>query len=381
VAGQHAEVTGEAAAKMHAAAANESGAAAGLEGMMGGVGMASGGEGTVGPLGMMAAMGANMMGMAGGKGASKGVMKGPGVNRDNRFGKGGGAGERPAWADDPEVQNLIAEPKVQRALDQMRAQGAQQVIAGMQRDPELVAKFAVLRQKGVFQQGTRKAGGKKIRSKPIKPRPPTGSELLLPGGSKRWPKGSTITITGLVGAAGHNGKRATIHGFAEEKGRYVVELAGGAKIRLKPENALLEQLAGGQMGPEPSVPNVEEIGAIGLDIPAAGGTKPMVPGLTPGKSLIQEVVPKLDYDVVRDGTQLVVSISLLGRRSAKGVDLAVSATALTVEVEGFEKLLAALPSTVDMEQVHYVLFCTASNVVSVGSAGRLRRSSTRNRAD
>ena len=107
----------------------------------------------------------------------------------------------------------------------------------------------------------------------------------------------------------------------------------------------------------------------------------MVPGLTPGKSLIQEVVPKLDYDVVRDGAQLMVSISLLGRRSARGVDLAVSATALTVEVEGFEKLLAALPATVDTEQVHRVLFCTASNVVSAGSAGRSRRSSTRNRAD
>ena len=54
--------------------------------------------------------------------------------------------------------------------------------------------------------------------------------------------GTTVTITGLVGAAHHNGKLGTVTAFDAETGRYVVKLEGfegglgGESLRVKPEN-------------------------------------------------------------------------------------------------------------------------------------------------
>ena len=67
--------------------------------------------------------------------------------------------------------------------------------------------------------------------------------MALPGvGPKRWPAGTVVTVTGLKNAAQHNGKRGTVRTFSEEKGRYVVRLDDGEAIRLKPDNALLEEM-------------------------------------------------------------------------------------------------------------------------------------------
>ena len=48
-------------------------------------------------------------------------------------------------------------------------------------------------------------------------------------------------MTGLVGAAEHNGKRAMVQSFAEDKGRYTVRLLDDddeRRIRVKPENVV-----------------------------------------------------------------------------------------------------------------------------------------------
>ena len=91
--------------------------------------------------------------------------------------------------------------------------------------------------------------------------------VVLPGSApKRWPTGvlsslfevcevyfppkngllragTIVTITGLKSAAQHNGKRGVVRSFAEDKGRYVVRLEeSGEAIRVKPDNALLEEM-------------------------------------------------------------------------------------------------------------------------------------------
>jgi len=69
-----------------------------------------------------------------------------------------------------------------------------------------------------------------------------GAEVRLPGAPQRWAAGTTVTITGLKNAAQHNGKRGVVRSFNEDKGRYLVRLADGEQIRVKPDNALLEDL-------------------------------------------------------------------------------------------------------------------------------------------
>ena len=56
--------------------------------------------------------------------------------------------------------------------------------------------------------------------------------------------GSRVVISGLVGAAQHNGKKGTVSRFVQEKGRYAVELAGGARklLLLKPANIKVEEV-------------------------------------------------------------------------------------------------------------------------------------------
>ena len=69
------------------------------------------------------------------------------------------------------------------------------------------------------------------------------ASVALPGvGPKRWPAGTVVIVTGLKNAAHHNGKRGTVRSFIEEKGRYLVRLDEGEAIRLKPDNALLEEM-------------------------------------------------------------------------------------------------------------------------------------------
>ena len=50
------------------------------------------------------------------------------------------------------------------------------------------------------------------------------------------PEGMPVTITGLVGAAQHNGKRGAIVAFDGEAGRYVVFLEDGETIKVQPKN-------------------------------------------------------------------------------------------------------------------------------------------------
>lgn len=114
--------------------------------------------------------------------------------------------------------------------------------------------------------------------------------VALPGvGPKRWPAGTVVTVTGLKNAAQHNGKRGTVRSFIEEKGRYLVRLDDGEAIRLKPDNALLEEMparadatatAAGEAGED------AEIGLGSLTIP--GSNEPAVPKGSSGV-LIEEV--------------------------------------------------------------------------------------------
>lgn len=114
--------------------------------------------------------------------------------------------------------------------------------------------------------------------------------VALPGvGPKRWPAGTVVTVTGLKNAAQHNGKRGTVRSFIEEKGRYLVRLDDGEAVRLKPDNALLEEMpaesgdtatAAGEAG------DGEEGGLSSLTIP--GSKEPAVPTGSSGV-LIEEV--------------------------------------------------------------------------------------------
>jgi len=75
-----------------------------------------------------------------------------------------------------------------------------------------------------------------------------------------------------------------------------------------------------------------------------------------GGMLIEEVKRYLKHSIARSqepgSREMVVSIPMPGRRNAKGVDLAVSATELVLEgVDGFEPLRATLPAIVDTAQV------------------------------
>ena len=114
--------------------------------------------------------------------------------------------------------------------------------------------------------------------------------VALPGvGPKRWPAGTVVTVTGLKNAAQHNGKRGTVRSFNEEKGRYLVRLDDGEAIRLKPDNALLEEMpaeAAATATAEGDAGEGEE-GRLGsLTIP--GSKEPAVPTGSSGV-LIEEV--------------------------------------------------------------------------------------------
>jgi hypothetical protein len=108
-------------------------------------------------------------------------------------------------------------------------------------------------------------------------------------GPKRWPAGAVVTVTGLKNAAQHNGKRGTVRSFNEEKGRYLVRLDDGEAIRLKPDNALLEEMpaeAAATATAEGDAGEGEE-GRLGsLTIP--GSKEPAVPTGSSGV-LIEEV--------------------------------------------------------------------------------------------
>eukprot|EP01052_Picozoa_sp_SAG31_P005053 SAG31_NODE_217_length_19988_cov_53.300820_2_plen_372_part_00 len=222
------------------------------------------------------------------------------------------------------------------------------------------------------------------------------AQVAMPAGlgsGGRWPPGSTIVVTGLVNAAQHNGKRGVVKRFDKAKGRYVVELldatatsdgesSHGTMIRLKSENALLEARPEDVAREEvrESIGTNADSGIEGLFGGAKGGAKQ-------GRALIQEVSqshsgmstptpettpqqnvpsefqkPKITYSSRRiagssgENDLLTVSISLPGRRNAKGTDLAVSATALTLDAgkddfDASQMTIDLLPTVVDPDQV------------------------------
>ena len=59
--------------------------------------------------------------------------------------------------------------------------------------------------------------------------------------------GTVVTVEGLVGAAEHNGKEATVQSFEKAKGRYVVLLTSGESVALKPENLKVGDPADGDL--------------------------------------------------------------------------------------------------------------------------------------
>ena len=203
-------------------------------------------------------------------------------------------------------------------------------------------------------QGKKKKKGRKAAAAAA------GPAVLLPGSApKRWPTGTTVTITGLKSAAQHNGKRGVVRSFAEDKGRYVVRLSESEElIRVKPDNALLEEMPAERLGGE------EEDGEGGGPLGGLAMPDVKAPVARGGGMLIEEVKRYLKHHITRSqepgSREMVVSIPMPGRRNAKGVDLSVSATELVLEgVDGFEalndsagtQLRASLPAIVDTAQV------------------------------
>jgi len=66
--------------------------------------------------------------------------------------------------------------------------------------------------------------------------------------------GALVQVNGLVNAAQHNGKLGVVRGYDEEKARYIVQLQGGASMKIKPENlqpasaAQAQSMGGGSGG-------------------------------------------------------------------------------------------------------------------------------------
>lgn len=79
------------------------------------------------------------------------------------------------------------------------------------------------------------------------------------------PIGALVQVDGLVNAAQHNGKLGVVRGYDEEKGRYVVQLQGGASMKIKPENlqpasaAQAQSMGGGGGGGAVPMPSVAEV--------------------------------------------------------------------------------------------------------------------------
>lgn len=48
--------------------------------------------------------------------------------------------------------------------------------------------------------------------------------------------GALVQVNGLVNATQHNGKIGVVRGYDEETARYIVQLQGGASMKIKPEN-------------------------------------------------------------------------------------------------------------------------------------------------
>jgi hypothetical protein len=233
--------------------------------------------------------------------------------------------------------------------------------------------------------GNAAGAGRKKKGKKKKSHQPKIAEVILPtpGAVKHWPKGSTITVTGLKSAAQHNGKRGEVRSFDEGKGRYVVWLADGEAIRLKPDNALLEELpctstnstalsggifgrssGGGGGGGGGGLAAGDEDLIVDLAIP--GGAAPPQTSVgsdasKPKVALIQEVARVPKFELVREkktlpgdasSTKLChVLVSLPGKKNGKGCDLEVSGTVLLLKVPDFEELEVKLPVVVDASTV------------------------------
>ena len=90
-----------------------------------------------------------------------------------------------------------------------------------------------------------------------------GGETPPPPVEGGIPIGALVQVDGLVNAAQHNGKLGVVRGYDEEKGRYVVQLQGGASMKIKPENlqpasaAQAQSMGGGGGASMPSVVEVE----------------------------------------------------------------------------------------------------------------------------